>query len=98
MTNGNYREKPEYLIKFWKLKLLSWYYANLSHHVLALSCLSSYFHSIVALSLTEKKEQMCFFTKAGEVFIAHQVCLSTKLDAVDNGNMAKSEQKSKITV
>lgn len=98
MTNGSYREKPEYLIKFWKLKLMSWCYANLSHHVLVLSYLSSYFHSIVALSLTEKKEQMCFFTKAGKVFIVHQVCLSTKLDAVDKGNMAKSEQKSKITV
>lgn len=41
---------------------------------------------------------MGFFTKASAVFVAHDVCLSTKLDAMDNRNMAKSKLKSRITV
>lgn len=41
---------------------------------------------------------MGFFTKASEVFAAHDVYLSTKLDAMDNRNMAESKLKSRITV
>ena len=41
---------------------------------------------------------MGFFIKASEVFVAHEVYLSTKVNAMDNRNMAKSKLKSRITV